>query len=312
MRTQATLSPEDVSLREGRITSTRIAKIAGLSDWGGQNEAYLDILGLREIPDSRKMRMGRFLQPAIGAARLDALNEQEGTDRYRLVEIPTLVHPDHPWAASSFDYGVSEGESIAWLLEVKNAGWRMAHKWGDEGTDAVPMDYLLQCHWEAAIASAALGIDLPFTELVAFIGGEEDRVYRIPRDKEMEARLLDIGARFHRDHVVPRVPPPVDGSDACRQLLQEQFPQLRPTMVEAGEEDEAWAERLRAAKEARRAADAEQRLAENHLLEAMAGARGIEGDGWRCQVVEVAAGMVEAYERKAYRRIDFREKKGRN
>jgi hypothetical protein len=80
--------------------------------------------------------------------------------------------------------------------------------------------------------------------------------------------------------VVPRTPPPPDGTKAYAQYLAEKYPQVREVVLPATAEAEVAAEAYR---KARKAADeAERRMTEaaNLLRSTMREAEGLSGNGW--------------------------------
>ena len=161
--------------------------------------------------------------------------------------MPTLRHPEHPWAASSFD-------SLLWSrkrhtyrnLEIKTAGPRQAHRFGESGTDQIPMSYLCQVHWQNFILAAHLGSDaMEASELYVLIAGQDDRLYRVQRDIEFETMLFETARDFRDRYVVPRIEPPVDFTATAKAFLEQRIVE-RPEneIVSTGELDKVAAEMI--------------------------------------------------------------------
>lgn len=124
-----------------------------------------------------------------------------------------LRHPEAPLIAHVDRLVIPEGAKIAAYrgqirtdrgLECKTASAFAAgcdSEWGEAGTDQVPQSYLVQCALYGAITGC------PFWDLAVLIGSQEIRVYSLTRDLELEALLIDEGARWWRNHVVADVPP---------------------------------------------------------------------------------------------------------
>ena len=117
----------------------------------------------------------------------------------KLVEpIGPIYHPEHKFLAANVDRFVNGGE---YILECKTAGFYMASEWGEEGTDEIPESYKCQVAYYAAIA------DVPKVDIAVLIGGNDFRVYRYTRDRELEDKLLQIAINFWNKYVLAKVPP---------------------------------------------------------------------------------------------------------
>lgn len=200
-----------------RIGGSMIAKILKKSKWGTPLDAFLE---LTEHPvraqgpfepsaNSPDAERGIFLEPAI----------REWTNR-RLYgeglqfEKPTpgvVVYPEWEWATVSPDglhgFHPAYDTRPQALLEIKAPRRDDISLWGDEGSDEVPTDALLQTHWGMMVTNAREGV------VAALLGGEL-RIFRVKRDPELEAMMLDRAKQFVEQHVIPNIPPePTFGDD---------------------------------------------------------------------------------------------------
>ncbi len=111
-------------------------------------------------------------------------------------------HPKYPFMLASYDRtidGRKEG------LEAKNVDG-MAYRfgeWGEEHSDQVPLEYLMQCHHYLAVSGYEVW------HLAACVGGNTLKVYHIERDPEMIEMIVDGEAAFW-DHVERNEAPPLD------------------------------------------------------------------------------------------------------
>lgn len=256
------LTTEQIELRRTGVTATDVAAIVGLSPFAGPMDVYLEKLGLADpVADNEAMRWGRDLEPLI----LKRYAADNGVD----VETPgTLRHPEHPELLGTPDGLVAGGRRG---VEIKTAGPRTAHFWGEPGSDAVPPQYYIQCAVYMAICGAEAW------DLAVLIGGQDYRVYTIERDSETEAWLVDSALRFWRSHVLAGVPPPVDGRAATARFLAHQYPSSNGLMRGSDLECELWAERLREARAAVTTARALESEAENRLKAKIGEADGLKG-----------------------------------
>ena len=94
------------------------------------------------------------------------------------------------------------------IVEVKTANQYMADKWGEEGSDVVPEEYMLQCvHY--MIVEAVPVVDMP-----VLIGGQDFRIYTIEYDKEVAEMVIEYEHEFWHEHVLKKIPPqPTSGKD---------------------------------------------------------------------------------------------------
>ena len=191
------MTPEERAAR--RIGGSTIAKILKKSKWGTPLDAYLELTGERS-PDettSEDKDRGNFLEPALrewASKKTDTL----------FFKPPMQTLSDWEWATVSPD-GLSNKFSNT-LLEIKAPRRDDLFLWGEEGTDEVPVDALLQTHWGMMVTKADRGI------VAALLGGEL-RIYRIARDLDLEARMLARAKEFVEYHVIPRVPPAAEYGD---------------------------------------------------------------------------------------------------
>lgn len=183
-----------------------------------------------------------------------------------------MRNPEHPWMLATPDRLVHPADFTPPIrgLEIKTAGVRQSDHWGT-GPDDVPEKYLAQCAWSMAVTG------LPEWDLAVLIGGNDDRFYRLHRDLELEAGLIEVGRRFWFENVLAEVAPPVDGSVPYSKFLAARFPRdERPLLPPTDEAREV----LRLLREARsRLAVVEEEAAkhENEIKALIGDAAGIEG-----------------------------------
>ena len=127
-------------------------------------------------------------------------------------------HKQFPWMIAHLDRLILN-TNIGLECKTTNAFAFRAGEWGDEGTDQVPEHYLLQCQHYMAVG----GYDS--FDLAVLIGGNDHRIYHIPRDEKLIANLITIEGDFWESHVVAGVCPMADGSEASFGSLKK----LQPT-----------------------------------------------------------------------------------
>lgn len=210
------LSAAWFAARRDGITGSDIAGILGMDRYGSPLSVYLDKLGERpDIPRSPELveaaEMGRELEEFIARRFAARTGHQVVTFK------GTLAHVDAPWMRANLDRFVVEGgdtltptvDLATALLECKNRSERQLDAW----KDGVPDGPGLQTHWYLAVS----GYQRAYVAVL--VGGNKLLVHVIERDEELLAQIVDMAAQFRTEHVLKRVPPPIDGSPATAELL---------------------------------------------------------------------------------------------
>lgn len=155
-------------------------------------ELYLRKTGEMPEPDLSKDERVRF-----GALLEDAIRQEFSRRIERdVTTCATLEHPTYPLV------GTPDGwmPALKHGVEIKMADKFEADDFGEPGTDQVPIRYLVQCACYMALT------DSDRWKLCVLIGGNDLRIYEIPRDKELEAAIL-LGITEFWSHVEKRDPP---------------------------------------------------------------------------------------------------------
>lgn len=238
--TQYKSAEEWKAARAGKIGGSDIGAIVGVNPWRTPFDIYAEKSGLVEIQENRAMRLGKALEPVI-------LAEYGGVTGHHVqpVQLAIVVHPRRPWAVASVDalaMRVDTGSELG--VEAKSAGASQAHRWGDEGSDEVPEEYLCQCHWYRAILEAATDGQIAEWDLAVLIGGSDFRIYHIAPNIELEGILFDEAERFWCDHIIGQQAPPFGGSQGEREWISRMFPKDSAPEREATPEDDKVIEKL--------------------------------------------------------------------
>lgn len=263
------LSSRDIHARASGIGASEVAPVLGIVP--GAIDVYARKVG--EAPDQESsdlMEFGHRIEDVIGDAYVA---RHQGV---RIYKPGTLRHPRHDWALATPDRvvappGVGRPAREAWLdlLEIKTVFFSGA-EYGEAGTGQIPEKHLVQVAWQMAVA------DMPSATLVALVNGSY-REYPVKRDPELEGLLLQAVEKFWVDHVLARVPPPIDGSDAYEAYLRRRHPaDVAPPLLRTPEAEEVVA-RLKEAREAKVQAEKLEAEAKQQLLAIIGDAAGIQG-----------------------------------
>ena len=262
----------DAWLAERRtcITSTDLASIMDLEDaYSSPMGVFLGKMNLEPAREELEIfEWGLRLQPPIIEAAADRLGVAVAhADPYELVRLRS-----RPVIGASLDAMVLTEPSAP--LDAKNVGFLKPDQWGPDGSDEIPTRFVVQGHAQMAVTGSTAFY------LSALFGGRHLRVYRLERDEEVIAAIYEAAEHFWNTYVVPGVPPPVDGSEEWTRFLGSRA-QRTDVLVQATPDLDAWAARLREAREALAQAEAFEAEAKNHLLAAIGDAAGIQGQGWK-------------------------------
>jgi putative phage-type endonuclease len=172
------------------------------------NTALLDAAGLDTV---ERIEFGKAMEGVI--ANMYAKRYSVRLRRHNRI----AQHPRYAFMLASYDRtidGKREG------LEAKNVD-SMAYRfgeWGDEHSDQVPLEYLMQCHHYLAVS----GYDV--WHLAACVGGNSLKVYHIERDAEMIDMIIEGEAEFWK-FVERNEAPPLDyRHPTAIPLLKKLFP----------------------------------------------------------------------------------------
>lgn len=204
------LSPEQIAARKNAIGCSDLGAIAGVNPYRSAFDVWARLsLPVEESAPSQASEWGTALEAFIAEkyARDHGVEIRE--------ETKTLIHPEFPRLVGHPDrliVGQPKG------LEIKTAGYRQAHRWGDVEENIIPDEYRIQVAGYCALT----GFDE--YDLAVLIGGQDYRVYRLTRDHELEAMLISAAREFWTNHVETGIPPSVSDSPAAAEWLKKIYP----------------------------------------------------------------------------------------
>lgn len=188
-----------LAARRRGVGGSDAAAVCGLDRWKSAYEVYLDKIGdAPKRPVSDAMDWGNRLEPVI----VDWFTEKTGLP---VTKAGLMAHPEHPWMLGTVDRLVGDDE----ILECKNTSVYRAKEWAD---DQVPDGAELQTQHYLAVTGRKRA------HVAVLIGGNQPEMRVVERDDDLIATLIGLEATFWQ-HVLDHRPPPVDGSEACADLL---------------------------------------------------------------------------------------------
>lgn len=266
----------------GKIGGTTVSAIVGENPWETPHGAYLKLRNeVEPTPDNEAMARGRRFEPIVAdifagtRPEYRVAHNRQGTDDpeyYEHSKYNYLIgHPDR----MLYD---SRSNALVAGLEIKTANWSKIREWGEEGTDAIPVQYLIQCQWYCGLAN------LPEWEVaVAFFDDagmpRNYREYKVVADPELFDTLVASAVEFYEKHVIPGVPPEMSAIDeTTRRWIKRRFPSnVRPLETATSQEEVLMAKYL-AQKDALDAAQRALEQAETELKLAIGDRDGLQSD----------------------------------
>jgi len=210
-----------LAIRQQGIGSSDAAVAVGLSLYKSPLTLWLEKTqrkAAEDLSEKEAVIWGTVLEPVL--ARVYA--ERTGAKVRRVNAV--LQHAEHSFMLANLDrevVGLPEGPGV---LEIKTAGYHSAAQW-EEG---IPIAYQCQVLHQLAVTGHA------WADVAVLIAGQDFRIYRIQRDDNKIADLIQREALFWQ-YVTADIQPDPDGSDDASQALQWLFPQDNGQTVDLSE-----------------------------------------------------------------------------
>lgn len=200
------LTEEQLQMRKTGIGGSEAAAAIGLSRYETPFDLYQKKLGLsEEKKQNDRMKLGSLWEKDIA----DLYAEKTGKKLEVVSE--TIRHPSISFMLANIDRKIS-GENA--ILECKMIFRANYSDWGEEGSDIMPTEYLLQCVHYAIVC------DVEKVDLAALINGELN-IYTYKRNENLEAKLMLGESRLWNDHIEKRIPPPLQSLSDVQKLWRE-------------------------------------------------------------------------------------------
>lgn len=224
------LTVEQLAKRKLGIGGSDAAACAGKCPWKTPVELYIEKINphhesIYDADKEERFYWGNQLEPLILKAYERKMNEKclpldENTQGFF-----REFHPTYTWMRANID-GYILNKNI--VVEIKTARQNSTNlltpdelRWGEAGTDDMPIHYLLQC------AHYAIVYDASRVDLAVLFGGNDFRIYHYHRNKKLEEKLIEKEKIFWHENVLKLIPPePLDLNDN-KLLWPDSFPQTK-------------------------------------------------------------------------------------
>lgn len=244
-----TLTAEQHAVR--KIGSSDAAVACGVDPWREPYGWWLERTGRSDpTEETLAMRVGSYMEPLLRELAAEVIDGEVGGP----VEITDCHWAD--FATANLDATVYEdGELVP--LELKTASAYVADKWGETGSDAIPVNYVMQVTHQMAVTGA------PFAYVAALIGNNDFRWYRLERDDRLVEHLHRAEAKLWQ-HVVDDIPPTPETLAGCAMRWPEHDD---GKVYELADPELQLIQEMQAASERKRVAEAEEKAAKLRLAQ---------------------------------------------
>lgn len=207
--------------RSKGIGGSDVAVLFGVSPWKSAFALYQEKVGAipQDDRDTPALYWGRKLEPAVREAYSELLGREITPG------VVMAQHPEAPWMLANTDGGIAPTTEHdgAGVYEGKTTTMFNEAQWAD----GVPLYYQVQVQHYMAV------LGLKWASVAVLMMGSRDPFMwvDVPRDDDFIGAMMDVEEKFWNDHVVKRVPPPVDGSKSTTAALKKLHPKDNGTII---------------------------------------------------------------------------------
>lgn len=195
--------------RKEGIGGSDVSVICGINKYKSALELWLEKRGYKENDEAG--------ESAYWGTTLEPIVREEFVKRTSL-EVETislmLKHPKYDFMIANVDGIVNDNEGKKCIFEAKTASAYKLDQWKD---DEIPEEYMLQIQHYMAVTGYER------TYIAVLIGGNTFKYKAIDRDDELIDMIISIEENFW-NCVINDVPPNIDGSESCTNLLNSLYP----------------------------------------------------------------------------------------
>lgn len=192
-----------------RIGGSDIAKLLGLSKYGGPLEVYQRIVEGVEAEWNPLMERGAAMEPQLRAhgQRFLGLELEDVATDY-------VDSPEHPFARAQID-DLARWQGAPVVVEYKSRNEFAKGYLHSADGDIIPPDHAAQVAWQLMCTGRELAVVVVgFGQDVRGEEGHPDAFdmhtiqhYEVQRDPQFEAYCILVAKAFWAEHVLPCVPP---------------------------------------------------------------------------------------------------------
>lgn len=190
------------------IGGGNVAGILGLSPYKTPYAEYLGILEGRTPEQNEERRRFFARRKALEPFAIDVFQQATGLAVVRTNH--RFTDPEHDFIKAEID-----GETFDANIEIKTVHPLAAAHWGEPGNDDCPVYVTAQAMHGLMVTGRSL------CYVMALIGFDDDRIYKIERDEITIAAIRKTELEFWARVQERRAPDPANSSDLLRMFLKD-------------------------------------------------------------------------------------------
>ena len=206
---------EWIKLRNNGIGGSDVATICGLYKYKSALQLWLEKTGQVEPEVAGEAAYwGTKMEPIIR-------NEFISRTGLRVNEIDSILrHPKYKFMIANIDGIVVEEDNSKCIFEAKTASAYKSEQWDNR----IPEEYMLQIQHYMAVTG------LNRTYIACLLGGNKFIYKVIERDNDLIDMIIQLEYEFWKC-VVGNVPPAIDGSESCSNLMSRLYPSANNSSI---------------------------------------------------------------------------------
>jgi predicted phage-related endonuclease len=273
-----TFTKEERIERQKRLGASEAAAVLGCDRFKGPWDVWASkVLPVAddEGPSSLAAQRGHWLENLL----LDTWCIEHSEKPDYLVRQAKLTHVSEPWLGCTFD-GLGPHFLV---VQAKTQNHMRRHLWGEPGSNAIPIEYLLQEVIEIAVANshaAQIGLDVDHSDVIVDFGQDLPLTYTVWRNEELERVVIASLGQWWQHCVVEKNEPDPDGSGGMVATVLRQIESVATWIVQADDAAEAAHRAFIQARSDEKEAKERKEKAANTLKAKIKGAGAIHGSGW--------------------------------
>ncbi len=186
------LTAEQIQERTLGIGGSDMPIILGLSTYKTPYELYLEKIG--ESKPNQGMTEGQYIGHLLEPIIRDEFCKRNNVT----IETPdTITHPTYTFLRANIDGFIKDWNAV---FEAKCANEFKGKEWGEDGSDVIPLAYLVQ------VAHYCIVTDAQEAYIMVFLGDLKFKQYRYVRDLQLECRIIEEAEKFW-NAVQNKIPP---------------------------------------------------------------------------------------------------------
>lgn len=246
---------EWLKARKRGVGASDMSALAGVNPYKSAFEIYLDKTSDEVNEFSNQFtHWGNILEPVVA----DEFARVTGA----VVKAPPqqiMQLAEHPHIMASLDRVavMPDGEEV--VVEIKTTSSRNASKWGEQMTDQIPIQYLVQVHYQMGVSGHKTAY------VPVLIDTSDFRIYKVERDDDVIKSLQDLAHEFW-DRVISKNPPPPDTTNPAGRELIKKFKAVSGKSVDLPIESVTLLQTYLDSKEKEAAANEEKEKAQAEII----------------------------------------------